>query len=284
MEMAEVAESKRKSSWWEKLSVERIKMELLRTAYGHSLTFLSRFDPRILIFWYLFFAVSPWFIHDKLVLVGMLLAIALLTYTSRPNILVLVVLALGLISDTAFTLVVALAFGGGWAAAWALSTLTLKLLIIALSSVAVFSSMDPERLSDALLSLGMPAAFSFGVAYGYRMLPILIEEYNNLLYSYRLRGRAPEKRGWLGWRSLVYTGKLSILAFYPLILNTAKRTRTTVEALEVKGFTYAMHDPKVKAIKLAYLKTGPRDYLFLLVSAIYVAGLFALRHVVNLYV
>jgi energy-coupling factor transport system permease protein len=270
----ELIEKTHKPTLWEKLSVERIKIELLRTAFGHSLTFLSKFDPRILIGWYSFFAIAPWFIHDKTVLIGMLLAIAILTYTSKPSVLVLIVLAFGLISDTAYMLIVSLAFGGGFSAAWALSTLTLKLLVIALASIAVFSSMDPEKLSDALLSLGMPAQFSFGVAYGYRMLPILIEEYNNLLYSFRLRGRAPLRKGWLGWRSLVYMGKLSVLAFYPLILNTAKRTRTTVEALEVKGFTYAIKDPKVKKIKLAYMKILPRDYVFLGVSATYVACLF----------
>lgn len=270
----ELAEQAPKPTLWEKLSVERIKIELLRTAFGHSMTFLSKFDPRMLIGWYSFFAIAPWFIHNKTVLIGMLLAITILTYTSKPSVLVLIVLALGLVSDTAYMLIVSLAFGGGLSAAWALSTLTLKLLVIALASIAVFSSMDPEKLSDALLSLGMPAQFSFGVAYGYRMLPILIEEYNNLLYSYRLRGRAPLSKGLLGWRTIVYMGKISILAFYPLILNTAKRTRTTVEALEVKGFTYAINDPKVKRIKLAYLKVLPRDYAFLAISAIYVALLF----------
>lgn len=270
----ELVESARKSTIWEKLSVERIKIELLRTAYGHSRTFLSKFDPRMLIGWYSFFAVAPWFIHNKTVLLGMLLAIAILTYTSKPSVLVFIVLAFGLVTDTAYMLIVALAFGGGFSAALALSTLTLKLLVIALASIAVFSSMDPEKLSDALLSLGMPAQFSFGVAYGYRMLPILIEEYNNLLYSYRLRGRAPLRKGFLGWRALVYMGKISVLAFYPLILNTAKRTRTTVEALEVKGFTYAVKDPRVKRIKLAYLKVLPRDYVFIAVSAVYVAFLF----------
>lgn len=270
----ELAEPTHKTTIWEKLSVERIKIELLRTAYGQSMTFLSKFDPRMLIGWYSFFAIAPWFIHNKTVLIGMLLAIAILTYTSKPSVLVLIVLAFGLVTDTAYMLIVALAFGGGFSAALALSTLTLKLLVIALASIAVFSSMDPEKLSDALLSLGMPAQFSFGVAYGYRMLPILIEEYNNLLYSYRLRGRAPLRKGFLGWRSLVYMGKISVLAFYPLILNTAKRTRTTVEALEVKGFTYAVKDPRVKRIKLAYLKILPRDYAFIIVSAIYVAFLF----------
>lgn len=270
----ELTKSTPKATLWEKISVERIKVELLRTAYGHSLTFLSRFDPRILIAWYSFFAIAPWFIHNKVVLLGMLLPIAILTYTSKPSVLVLLVLALGLVSDAAYMLVVSLLFGGGLSAAWALSTLTLKLLIITLASIAIFSSMDPEKLSDGLLSLGMPAQFSFGVAYGYRMLPILIEEYNNILYSYRLRGKAPERKGFIGWRMIVYTGKLSILAFYPLILNTAKRTRTTVEALEVKGFTYAMKDPKVKKIKLSYLKICTRDYIFIAVSVLYLSLLF----------
>ena len=76
--------------------------------------------------------------------------------------------------------------------------------------------------------------------------------------------------------------KILILAFYPLILNTAKRTRTTVEALEVKGFTYAIKDPKVKRIKLAYLKILPRDYIFITASALYVALLFWLSSNINL--
>jgi len=267
----EITNSAHKPSFWEKISVERIKVELLRTAYGQSMTFLSRFDPRILMLWYSFFAIMPWFIHNKVILLGFLIAIAILTYTSKPSLLVLLVLAIGLISDAAYMLVVSLLFGGGLAAAWALSTLTLKLLVITLASIAVFTSMDPERLSDGLLSLGLPAQFSFGVAYGFRMLPILIEEYNNILYSYRLRGKSPDKRG---LRMLIYTFKLSVIAFYPLILNTAKRTRTTVEALEIKGFTYAMHDPKVKKLKLSYLKITGKDVAFLIISAVYIAIIF----------
>lgn len=270
----EITNSAHKPSFWEKFSVERIKVELLRTAYGQSMTFLSRFDPRILMAWYSFFAVVPWFIHNKAILLGFLIAVAVLTYSSKPSLLVLIVLAIGLISDAAYMLVVSLLFGGGLAAAWALSTLTLKLLVITLASIAVFSSMDPERLSDGLLSLGVPAQFSFGVAYGFRMLPILIEEYNNILYSYRLRGKSPDKKGLINWKMLIYSVKLSVVAFYPLILNTAKRTRTTVEALEIKGFTYAMHDPKVKKLKLSYLKIKRRDLVFLGLSALYIVAVF----------
>lgn len=270
----EITNSAHKPSFWEQFSVERIKVELLRTAYGQSMTFLSRFDPRILMAWYSFFAIVPWFIHNKAILLGFLIAVAVLTYSSKPSLLVLIVLAIGLISDAAYMLVVSLLFGGGLAAAWALSTLTLKLLVITLASIAVFSSMDPERLSDGLLSLGVPAQFSFGVAYGFRMLPILIEEYNNILYSYRLRGKSPDKKGLINWKMLIYSVKLSVVAFYPLILNTAKRTRTTVEALEIKGFTYAMHDPKVKKLKLSYLKIKRRDLVFLGLSALYITAVF----------
>src|SRR5690606_34782436 len=237
------------------------------------------FDPRILMAWYAFFAIVPWFIHNKVVLLGFLIAVAALTYSSKPSLLVLVVLAIGLISSDLYMLVVSLMFGGGFAAAWALSTLTLKLLVITLASIAVFTSMDPERLSDGLLSLGMPAQFSFGVAYGFRMLPILIEEYNNILYSYRLRGKSPQKKS---LRMLIYSFKLSVIAFYPLILNTAKRTRTTVEALEIKGFTYAMHDPKVKKLKLSYLKITLKDLAFLAVSALYIAVVFYLGSMLEL--
>jgi len=275
----EITNPVHKPGFWEKISVERIKVELLRTAYGQSMTFLSRFDPRILMAWYAFFAITPWFIHNKVILLGFLIAIAILTYTSKPSLLVLLVLAIGLISDAAYMLVVSLMFGGGLAAAWALSTLTLKLLVITLASIAVFTSMDPERLSDGLLSLGMPAQFSFGVAYGFRMLPILIEEYNNILYSYRLRGKSPQKKS---LRMLIYSFKLSVIAFYPLILNTAKRTRTTVEALEIKGFTYAMHDPKVKKLKLSYLKITLKDLAFLAVSALYIAVVFYLGSMLEL--
>lgn len=36
--------------------------------------------------------------------------------------------------------------------------------------------------------------------------------------------------------------RIAVQAFYPLVLNTAKRTRTTVEALETRGFTSATRD------------------------------------------
>ncbi len=67
-----------------------------------------------------------------------------------------------------------------------------------------------------------------------------------------------------------------MLSFYPLLLSTAKRARTTVEALETKGSMYGFNHPEVKKLKLASLKMKRNDYMFLIGSSIYVIGLFIL--------
>ena len=75
--------------------------------------------------------------------------------------------------------------------------------------------MDPEKISDGLLALGMPAAFSFSLSYGYRILPVLFEEFRNVMLSYRLRGKAPERPGFLYWRLATYYIKPLVLSFFP---------------------------------------------------------------------
>ncbi|MNI67495.1 Cobalt transport protein [compost metagenome] len=142
--------------------------------------------------------------------------------------------------------------------------------------------MDPEKLSDGLLSIGVPKQVSFGIAYGYRMLPSLLEEYHHIFLSFRLRGVAPKRHGILYWRSITYFLKIAVLSFYPLILSIAKRTRTTVEALEAKGFSYAYQSPEVKKIKLSYMRFTIRDAVFLVVSAMYICLIYALASVYTL--
>ena len=55
------------------------------------------------------------------------------------------------------------------------------------------------------------------------------------------------------------------------MLNTAKRSRTTVEALEIKGYRYAAVNKAVKKMKLATLKVTYNDLLFLAVSFLWIA-------------
>ena len=60
-------------------------------------------------------------------------------------------------------------------------------------------------------------------------------------------------------------------SFYPLMLNTAKRSRTTVEVLEIKGYRYAAVNKEVKKIKLSAMKISNNDLLFLSLSFLWVA-------------
>ncbi|UFT99625.1 energy-coupling factor transporter transmembrane protein EcfT [Radiobacillus kanasensis] len=265
----------------DKLSVEQMKIELLHTAYGNGDTFLARLDPRTLFIWYLFFGLAPWFLHNEIILFGLFLFMVWTTISIKVSPLILFILCLGLLGQGGYLLLASWFFGGDGSVILPLLLLTLKLSIISLASITVFCSMDPDKLSNGLLKIGVPGQVSFSIAYGYRMLPSLLEEYHHVFLSFRLRGKAPEKRGFLYIRSILYFVKLAVLSFYPLLLSTSKRARTTVEALETKGSLYGFNHPEVKKIKLAHMKMGKRDYAFLAISTIYVIGVFAMGFLIS---
>lgn len=257
-----------------RISVEQIKLELLGNAYNSSSTFLGRIDPRTLLVWYMFFAIVPWFVYNRTILLGMFAIMVVTTILSRVSPYILFILCLGLISQVGWLFLLSLFFGGGIESLLPMLTLTLKLSVISLASITVFSSLDPERLSDGLSSLGVPDVFAFSLSYGYRILPTLLEEFHQILLSFRLRGQRPLRHGLLYWRTATYYLRIIVLVFYPLMLNTAKRSRTTIEALETRGFTYGLNNPKVKKLKLAYLKMKISDWCFLSGSTVYIALLF----------
>ncbi|WP_258535540.1 energy-coupling factor transporter transmembrane protein EcfT [Bacillus sp. 03113] len=261
-------------------SLENLKLTLFRTAFVRKDTFLSRFDPRVLLIWYMFFAIIPWFVHNRIVLVIFFGFMLLIASISRISGFIIMMLAFTTICNLVSIVLITLFLSGDLKVFLAILTLTLKLVTVALASLAVFSSLDPEKFSDALLSFGLPGQLSFGVSYGYRMIPILVEEYHQIINSYRLRGKMPVHKGFLRWRQLIYISKIAVIAFYPMILNTAKRTRTTVEALEVKGFTYGLHNPEAKRLKLSYLRIRQKDMLFLGATILFMALTF---YVGNIY-
>ncbi|MFC4386754.1 energy-coupling factor transporter transmembrane component T family protein [Gracilibacillus marinus] len=260
----------------EKLSVEQVKIELLNTAYGNGDTFLAKLDPRTLFLWYVYFGIAPWFIHNVYVLLGMFVFMAITTYVAKISPLIMFILCLGLLGQGGYLLIISLFFGGSLATMLPLLTLTLKLCVISLASITVFCSMNPDKLSNGLLKIGVPGQVSFSIAYGYRMLPTLLEEYHHVFQSFRLRGKAPEKHGFLYIKSIIYFVKLAMMSFYPLLLSTAKRARTTVEALETKGSMYGFNHKEVKKLKLATLQMQKRDYMFLVGSFLYAVSLFVL--------
>ena len=256
----------------DKFSMDFLRSQVLKNAYGNDDTVIAALDPPILIGWYLFFGVVPWFVSDLPFLLGSFLLVMVTTLLARVAGLVLFLFALGVFSQTGYLFVVTLFFGGSAAAIIPLLVLTLKVANVSLASITVFSGLDPDRLSNGLMWYGCPERLSFSISYAYRMLPMLMEEFQNVLLSYRLRGNPPaHDTFWGKVRYLIYQVKIIMESFYPLMLNTAKRSRTTVEALELRGYRCAASSKAVKKLRLAALKVTYNDLLFLALSALWMA-------------
>lgn len=267
----------------DKVSVDFLRDQVLKNAYGNDDTPIAALDPRVLLLWYLFFGIVPWFLNDVIVLLGFFILTVVTTRVARVAPLVLFVFALGIFSQTGYTFIVSLFFEGDLDTLLSLLVLTLKVATCSLASITVFSGLDPDKLSNGLLWFGVPERLSFSIAFAYRVLPILMEELQNILLSYRLRGRAPAHDTLAGKvRWLIYQVRIVIQSFYPLMLNTAKRSRTTVEALELKGYRYASTNLKVLKIKLSSLHAGRREAVFVAISVAWVVLCLVVSKIVGL--
>ena len=239
----------------DKFSMDFLRSQVLKNAYGNNDTVIAARDPRVLLAWYLFFGLVPWFVQDVTFLLGCFVLVMITTLLARVAGLVL------------------LLFGGDATAIMPLLILPLKVATISLASVTVFSGLDPDRLANGLMWYGCPERLSFSISYAYRILPMLMEEFQNVLLSYRLRGNPPAHDTFAGKvRYLAYQVKIIMYAFYPLMLNTAKRSRTTVEALEIRGYRYAATNKEVRRIKLAGLRLTWDDGIFAALSLLWVAA------------
>ena len=256
----------------DKFSIDFLRNQVLKNAYGNDDTVIARLDPRILLVWYLFFGLVPWFVNNLWFLMACFLLVLVTTVLARVAGLVLLLFAVGVFTQTGYLLVVSFLFGGDASTIVPLLILTLKVATCSLASVTVFSGLDPDRLSNGLMWYGCPERLSLSISYAYRILPMLMEEFQNILLSFRMRGNPPaHERFWGKVKYLFYQVKVVMHAFYPLMLNTAKRSRTTVEALEIKGYRYAAVNKAVKKMKLATLKVTYNDLLFLAISFLWIA-------------
>lgn len=254
------------------LSVEWVKLELIRTAYATRGGLFAGMDPRAVVGWYALMALAPWFTHDLTTLACLFLVAAGAVVLARVGPLVLGLFVIGLVLELVYLGLAATLFGGDLTTVVALLEVTAKLGVLSLASLAAFVSLDPEKLSDALLALRFPPAVAFAVSYGYRMMPILVEEFATVMEGYRLRQLPPQRRGVLGRRVVVHWAVVAVKAFYPIFLNTAKSVRTTVEALEARGFTFATVDPRGRAIRIGSLRLQPLDVAVLAATAVLVAA------------
>ena len=264
--------NKLSENFLDKFSMDFLRNQVLKNAYGNNNTVIAALDPRILLLWYLFFGLVPWFVNDLPFLLGCFALVMVTTILAKVAGLVLFLFAVGVFSQTGYLLVVTLLFGGDASAVQPLLILTLKVAAISMASVTVFSGLDPDRLSNGLMWYGCPERLSFSISYAYRILPMLMEEFQNVLLSYRLRGNPPaHDTVWGKIRYLIYQVKMVVHAFYPLMLNTAKRSRTTVEALEIKGYRYAAASREVRKMKLSSLRVSCNDLIFISASILWTA-------------
>ena len=190
----------------DKFSMDFLRNQVLKNAYGNDDTIIAGLDPRILLAWYLFFGLVPWFVNDIPFLMGCFLLVMVTTLLARVAGLVLFLFALGVFTQTGYLFLATLLFGGDASAVAPLLILTLKVATISLASVTVFSGLDPDRLSNGLMWYGCPERLSFSISYAYRVLPMLMEEFQNVLLSYRLRGNPPAHE--------TFGGKVKYLIFY----------------------------------------------------------------------
>ncbi len=256
----------------DKFSIDFLRNQVLKNAYGNDDTVIAKLDPRVLLVWYLFVGLAPWFVNNLWFLMGCFLLVLVTTRLARVAGLVLLLFGVGVFSQTGYLFVVSLLFGGDASTVVPLLVLTLKVATCSLASITVFSGLDPDRLSNGLMWYGCPERLSFSISYAYRILPMLMEEFQSILLSFRMRGNPPAHETVRGKvRYLFYQVKVIMHAFYPLMLNTAKRSRTTVEALEIKGYRYAAVNKAVKKIKLSTLKITYNDLLFLAISFFWIS-------------
>ena len=171
----------------DKLSMDFLRNQVLKNAYGNDDTFIAALDPRLLFIWYVFFALVPWFVDDLIFLLGCFILVAVTTVMAKVAGLVLLLFGVGVFSQTGYLFLASLLFGGNGETVAPLLVLTLKVATVSLASITVFSGLDPDRLSNGLMWYGCPEKLSFSISYAYRMLPMLMEEFQNVLLSYRLR-------------------------------------------------------------------------------------------------
>lgn len=253
-------------SGFDRVTVEWVKLELVRVAYATRGGFLAGRDPRAVLGWYLVCALAPWLTYSTPALAVFFVLSLACALAARIGPLLLGLFSLGLLGQAAYVLVLVLVLGGSPAAVDGLVQISLKLGAISLVSMAAFVSLDPEKLSDGLQALRAPAMLGFGVSYGYRMVPMLIDEFQTIVDGHRMRGAPHCGHGFLGWRTAARVGRIAVQAFYPLILNTAQRTRTTVEALETRGFSLTGSDDPGRRLRLAHLRFTVADAALLLVT------------------
>ena len=145
----------------DKFSMDFLRSQVLKNAYGNDDTVIAALDPRVLLAWYLFFGLVPWFVSDIPFLLGCFLLVMVTTLLARVAGLVLFLFALGVFTQTGYLFLATLLFGGAASAIAPPLVLTLEGATLPLASGTGFSGLDPDKLSNGLMGLGCPGGAWF---------------------------------------------------------------------------------------------------------------------------
>src|SRR5699024_11845943 len=109
------------------LSIELIKLDLIRSAYASRGCLFSKMDPRAVLAWYLILAIAPWFTHNLTVLSVFFILGVLSVALAQVGPLMLGLFVFGLLTETISIFIAALFFGGDLTTIVAVTELTLRL-------------------------------------------------------------------------------------------------------------------------------------------------------------
>ncbi|OON99088.1 MAG: hypothetical protein ATN35_00385 [Epulopiscium sp. Nele67-Bin004] len=244
------------------LSIENIKLSLFRSSYGLNNNFLAKIDGRVILIWYLFYVVAPWLVQDNTLILLWAVQFLLVALACKVSKVILGIMAISVFINIGGMFIMLLIFSNNFETITQISVLSFKILVSCLATACMFKAIGPEKLSDSLLRLKVPQMYCFGISYGYKIIPIFIDEFVGTYQTYKIRDKGISGTNFKVARTVAIEVARIIKCFYPIVLNTNKRFRTIRETLELKGFTYSINDPEVIKLKTSHMKLSMLDLLF----------------------
>ncbi|NWF95404.1 MAG: energy-coupling factor transporter transmembrane protein EcfT [Candidatus Thorarchaeota archaeon] len=122
-------------------------------------------------------------------------------------------------------------------------TISLRFLVIVLSSMLFVSVTDPTLLAHSLSRLGIPYRYGFLIVIALRFLPLFDQETQTVRMAQSSRGISIEVgRPSKTLRTLRYT-------FFPLLVSTLSRVETLSESMVGRGFGYSQTRTYVRTVR-----------------------------------
>ena len=179
----------------EKISLEYVMRQLMKGTLADRKTFVSKIDERVLLIWQAFFSIAPFIVRDLKILVCFFILVSVVAFLSNVTLLVFLLFVISVMEKFAHIFIITLFLGGNAETLIPVLTLMLKTSTVSLSAVAVYTTMNPQRLALALEYFHFPMWLVLSISLGYRMLPVVMGEYTSILTVYRERENIPERKG-----------------------------------------------------------------------------------------